>query len=82
MQSNEELVSKQDKNKATNEKTICNTIIHQNQVTCNNSGESLSGSPSNNASIEPSDQPSTVVEKGMYQLPVPRLVDEYPNAIN
>ena len=37
--------------------------------------------PSDNSSIEPSDQPSTVVKKGMYQLPVPLLVGEYPIAI-
>ena len=83
------LSKQQDKNKAINEKTICNTIIHQNYVTGNNpSGDISSGLPSNNSSIEPSDQPSTtsiatiVVKKGMHQLPVPLLVDEYPSAIN
>ena len=71
-----ELLSKQDKNKAINEKTIRNTIIHQNYVTGKITSNSPSGLPSNNSSIEPSDQPSTVVKKGMYQLPVPLLVDE------
>ena len=37
---------------------------------------------SNNSTIEPSDQPSTTVKKGMCQQPVPLLVDEYPSAIH
>ena len=81
-QSNEELLSKQDKNKAINEKTICNTIIHRNYVTWNNPSESPSGLPSNNLSIEPSDQPSSVMKKGIYQPSVPVLVEEYPSAID
>ena len=61
---------KRKKNKVTNKKTISNTIIHQNYVTCNN--------PS-----EPSDQqPSTVMKKGMYQQPVPVLEEEYQSAID
>ena len=76
------MLSKQDKNKAINEKTICNTIIHRNYVTWNNPSESPSGLMSNNSTIEPSDQPSTTVKKGMCQQPVPLLVDEYPSAIH
>ena len=77
-----ELLSKQDKNKAIYEKTICNTVIHQNHVTCNNLSESPSGLLSNDSNIEPSDQPSTVMKKGMYQPSVPVLVEEYPSDID
>ena len=47
-------------NKAINEKTIRNTIIHQNYVTGKITSDSPIGLPSNNSSIEPSDQPITV----------------------
>ena len=77
-----ELLSKQDRNKVINEKTIHNTIIHRNYVTGKITSDSPSSLPSNNSSIEPSDQHSTVAKKGMYQPPVPVLVEEYPSAIN
>ena len=57
------------------------TIIHRNYVTDKITSDLPSDLPSNNLSIEPSDQPSTVLKKGMYQLPVPLLVYEYPSAI-
>ena len=61
---------------------------------CTNNNSSVdisSGLPSNNSSIEPSDQSSSsssssnaiiVVKIGMYQLLVPLLLDDYPSAIN
>ena len=64
---------------------------HTSELCTNNnsSGDILSrGLPSNNSSIEPSDQSSTsssatiVVKIGMYQLLVPLLLDDYPSAIN
>ena len=60
---------------------------------CTNNNSSVdisSGLPSNNSSIEPSDQSSSsssssatiVVKIGTYQLLVPLLLDDYPSAIN
>ena len=61
---------------------------------CTNNNSSVdisSGLPSNNSSIEPSDQSSSsssssnaiiVVKIGMYQLLVPLLLNDYPSAIN
>ena len=71
-----ELLLKQDKNKAINEKTIRNTIIHQNYVTGKITSNLPSGLPSNNSSIEPSDQPSTFMRKGTYQPLGPVLASE------
>ena len=61
---------------------------------CTNNNSSVdisSGLPSNDSSIEPSDQSSSsssssnaiiVVKIGMYQLLVPLLLNDYPSAIN